>query len=152
MRKVFLGFAVLLLVVVLAQFYLATFGAFQTPHPAPGDEDGMINYHVANGTIILPIVSLLTTIVAAVARAGARNIWLAIAPVGLVIVQLLVIFPLAELAGATEEKTTTASLFVMGFHAIVGVVLLWVAVELVRRARALVKEEAAAQAGVTAGV
>jgi hypothetical protein len=152
MRKVFFGFTVLLLVAVLAQFYLATFGAFQTPHPAPGADDAMIGYHAMNGTMIIPLVSLLTTIFGALAKAGSRNLWLAIAPVGLVIVQLFVIFPLAELAGATEEKTTTAGLFVMGFHAIVGVVLLWVSVALVRRARALVREETTALAGVTAGV
>jgi hypothetical protein len=152
MRKVFFWFTVLLLVAVLAQFYLATFGAFQTPHPAPGDEDAMIGYHAMNGTMIIPLVSLLTTIVAAIAKAGARNVWLSIAPVGLVLVQLFVLFPLAGLAGGTEEKTNTASLFVLGFHAIVGVALLWVSVALVRRARSLVNEEAAALAGVTTGV
>ncbi|MBO3745323.1 hypothetical protein J5X84_04520 [Streptosporangiaceae bacterium NEAU-GS5] len=152
MRKVFFGATVVLLIAVLAQFYLATFGAFQTPHPAPGDDSAMIGYHAMNGTMIIPLVSLLTTIIGALAKVGGRTIGLAAAPLGLVIVQLFVIFPLAGLAGGTEEKTNTASLFVLGFHAIVGVALLWVSVALARRARSLVNEETAARAGVTAGV
>ncbi|XVQ89008.1 DUF6220 domain-containing protein [Microbispora siamensis] len=139
MRKVFFGFAVLQLVAVLAQFYLATFGAFETPHPAPGDPNAAINYHAMNGTMVIPLVSLLTTVVALIARAGGKVAGLSILPFVLVAVQLFVIFPLAEIAGATETATTTASLVVMGFHALDGVAILAVAVVVVRRARALVK-------------
>ena len=139
MRKVFFGFAVVQLVVVLAQFYLSTFGAFETPHPAPGDPDAAINYHVTNGSLVIPLVSLLTMITALAARAGGRLAGLSILPLALAAVQLFVIFPLAELAGATDTATTTAGLVVMGFHALDGVAILAVAVVVVRRARALVK-------------
>ncbi len=139
MRKVFFGFAVLQLVVVLAQFYLATFGAFEAPHPAPGDPDAAIGYHVTNGSLVIPLVSLLTAITALAARAGGKVAGLSILPFTLAAVQLFVIFPLAELAGTTDTATTTAGLVVMGFHALDGVAILAVAVVVVRRARALVK-------------
>ncbi|MEW9531396.1 DUF6220 domain-containing protein [Microbispora sp. NPDC049125] len=142
MRKVYFGFTVLTMIAVLAQFYLATFGAFETPHPAVGDESAMIGYHALNGTMVIPLVSLLTTIVAALARVGGRLIGLSIAPLALVVVQLFVIFPLAELAGASENETTTASLFVLGFHALDGVAILAVAVILLREARGLLRETA----------
>ncbi|MEV7802332.1 DUF6220 domain-containing protein [Microbispora sp. NPDC088329] len=144
MRKVFFGFAVLQLVAVLAQFYLATFGAFETPHPAPGDPDAAIGYHAMNGTMIMPLLSLLTTVVALIARAGGKLVGLSILPFVLVAVQLLVIFSLAEIAGWTENSTTTGSLVVLGFHALDGVAILAVAVILVQRARALMKATAGA--------
>ncbi|GIH50709.1 hypothetical protein SAMN05421833_128110 [Microbispora rosea] len=139
MRKVFFGFAVVQLVAVLAQFYLATFGAFETPQPAPGDPDAAINYHVTNGSLVIPLVSLLTTTAALAARAGGKLAGLSILPLVLAAVQLFVIFPLAELAGATDTATTTAGLAVMGFHALDGVAILAVAVVVVRRAGALIK-------------
>ncbi|WP_432932710.1 DUF6220 domain-containing protein [Microbispora sp. CA-135349] len=142
MRKVFFGFAVLQLVAVLAQFYLATFGAFETPHPAPGDPDAAIGYHAMNGTMIMPLLSLLTTVVALIARAGGKLVGLSILPFVLVAVQLLVIFSLAEIAGWTENSTTTGSLVVLGFHALDGVAILAVAVILVQQARALMKATA----------
>ncbi|WP_182885146.1 DUF6220 domain-containing protein [Microbispora sp. H10885] len=150
MRKVFFGLAVVQLVAVLAQFYLATFGAFETPHPAPGDPDAAIGYHAMNGTMVIPLVSLVAAIAALAARAGGRTAGLAILPFVLVAVQLFVIFPLAEIAGATETATTTASLFVMGFHALDGVAILAAAVVLVRRAHALTKSDAAIPAHAAA--
>jgi hypothetical protein len=146
MRKVFVGFAALQLLAVILQFYLATFGAFETPHPAPGSEGGAIQYHAINGTMIIPIVSLLTTIVAALARAGGRLIGLSIAPLALVAVQLLVIFSLAEIVGGSTTKTNTASLFVLGFHSIDGLVILWAALTVLRGARALARNDAAVPA------
>ncbi|MCC5575500.1 hypothetical protein IMZ11_07580 [Microtetraspora sp. AC03309] len=144
MRKVFYGFTVVLLISVLAQFYLSTFGAFERPVPAPGAEGAMIEYHVLNGELVIPILSLLTTIVAAIARVGGRLIWLSITPFLLVAVQLFVIFSLAEMAGAAENETTTAGLVVLGFHALDGVAILWAAFVLLRRAHALAKGVAAA--------
>ncbi|GIH28799.1 hypothetical protein Aph01nite_71090 [Acrocarpospora phusangensis] len=143
MRKVFFWFSVLLLVSVLAQFYLATFGAFERPAPALGAMDSAIVPHIINGTMVIPVLSLLLTVFAAIAKAGRQLIWLSIAPFGLVAVQLFVIFELAGLAGATENSTTTAGLAVLGFHALDGVAILWVTVTIVRKARALLKTQAA---------
>ena len=134
MRKVLVGFTVLQFGLVVLQFYLATFGAFQTPEPT-SPEGAAIGWHAMNGIIVIPAASLLTTIVAAFARAPGKLIGWCAAPLVLVAVQALVIFPLAEVAGATDEKTTTASLFVYGFHAIVGLGLLWVTIAAYRGAR-----------------
>lgn len=139
MRKVFFGFTVLMFVSVIAQFYFATFGAFERPTPAFGAEDAAIMPHILNGTMVLPLLSILTTIAAAVAKAGGRLILLSITPLLLVVVQLFVIFELAGLLGATEDSTSTASLVVLGFHALDGVVILWASVVLLKKARALTK-------------
>ncbi|MCT9930501.1 DUF6220 domain-containing protein [Planotetraspora sp. A-T 1434] len=147
MRKAYFVLTVLQLVAVLAQFYFATFGAFEIPHPAPGDPNAAIGYHIINGTMIIPVISIIVTIAAALAKAGGRLVGLSIVPFVLVAVQLFVIFPLAEIAGATETKTTTAALAVMGFHALDGVAILAVAVILVRKARALAKDTVLTRSG-----
>ncbi|GLW97413.1 DUF6220 domain-containing protein [Microtetraspora sp. NBRC 16547] len=152
MRKAYFGFTVVLLISVLAQFYFATFGAFERPVPAAGAEGAMINYHAMNGTMVIPVLSLLTTIVAAIARAGGKQIGLAITPLLLVVVQLFGIFSLAEALGTTQDKTNTAGLIVLGFHALDGVALLGVAVLLVRGAHALMKGTATAAASARARV
>jgi hypothetical protein len=146
MRKVFLVFAGLLLVAVIAQFYLATFGAFERPLPEPGT--GALVPHAMNGTMVIPILSLLTTIIAAVARAGGRLIALSIAPLVLAAAQLFVIFPLTELTGSTMEQTNTGGHIVLGFHAIVGLLLLWAVVVLFREVRALASTPAGAAAPI----
>ncbi|GAA1012357.1 hypothetical protein Aple_007640 [Acrocarpospora pleiomorpha] len=150
MRKVFFWFSVLTLVAVLAQFYFATFGAFERPVPALGAEDSAIMPHVINGTMIIPLLSIVLTVIAAIAKVGRQLIWLSITPFALVAVQLFVIFEIAGLLGATEDKTTTASLFVLGFHALDGVAILFVAVTVVRKARALVKGQVAEPVAVRA--
>ncbi|WP_066946876.1 DUF6220 domain-containing protein [Microtetraspora fusca] len=139
MRKVYYGFTVVQLVTVLALFYLVTFGAFERPAPLPGTEGALIDYHIMVGEMVVPLLSLLTTIVAAIARAGARLVTLSITPFALIAVQLFVIFSLAEMAGHTDERSTTGGLIVLGFHSLVGVTILGVAAVLVHRARALAK-------------
>ncbi|WP_066361987.1 DUF6220 domain-containing protein [Herbidospora mongoliensis] len=148
MRKVFFGFAVIMFIAVLAQFYFATFGAFERPAPAVGAEDAAIMPHILNGTMVIPLLSILTTVVAAIAKAGTRLILLSITPFLLVAVQLFVIFTIAELAGAKDDSTTTASLVVLGFHALDGVAILWASFVLMQRARALTKTAPAPQAAV----
>lgn len=135
MRKVFVWFAAIQLALVIVQFYLATFGAFETPKPPPGTEGAAIGWHALNGVLVLPIFSLLTTIMAAIARAPGRVIFMASGPLLGALVQLFVLFPLADLVGTTETKTNTAGLVVLGFHAIVGVLLLGAAIEALRGAR-----------------
>lgn len=144
MRKVFFGFTVLMFVSVIAQFYFATFGAFERPTPAFGAEDAAIMPHILNGTMVLPLLSILTTIVAAIAKAGGRLILLSITPLLLVVVQLFVIFELAAMLGAEENSTSTASLVVLGFHALDGVAILWASVVLMKKARDLTKAAAPA--------
>jgi hypothetical protein len=124
MRKALAGCAVAQIVVVILQFYLATFGAFQQPHPT-GSDPAAIGLHAANGLFVIPAVSLVATVVAALAKVPGRLIALCAAPLALTAVQMLVVFPLAGLAGATENDTPLASLFVYGLHALVGLGQLW---------------------------
>ncbi len=104
--------------------------------------------HILNGTMVLPLLSILTTIVAAVAKAGGRLILLSITPLLLIVVQLFVIFEIAGLLGAEENSTSTASLVVLGFHALDGVAILWASVVLMQKARALTKAAPAPAAAV----
>ncbi|MDF5755915.1 DUF6220 domain-containing protein [Spongiactinospora sp. TRM90649] len=145
MRKAFLALATLQLVAVIAQFYFATFGAFQRPIPAGGSM-GALEPHVINGTMIIPLLGLVVTVVAAIARAGGRMIWWSVTPVLVVIAQLFVVFPVAELFGFTAEQTTTGAHVAMGFHAILGLVLLLASVRAFQGARALASGAAQAPA------
>lgn len=136
MRKALVGFTLVQLALVILQFYLATFGAFERPTPAVGAEGAAIGWHAMNGTIAIPAISLLTTIMAAIARAPGRIILLSAVPLLAALVQIMVLFPLAGMAGSTETKTNTGGLVVLGFHAIVGVAMLWAAVVAFRGAQA----------------
>jgi hypothetical protein len=124
MRRALVGCAVAQIVVVILQFYLSTFGAFQMPRPT-GSEAAAIGLHAANGLFVIPAVSLAATVVAALAKVPGRLIALCAAPLMLSAVQMLVVFPLAGLAGATADDTPLASLFVYGLHALVGLGQLW---------------------------
>ncbi|HEY9522121.1 MAG TPA: DUF6220 domain-containing protein, partial [Thermopolyspora sp.] len=76
MRRVFLVLAALLLLAVVAQFYLAAVGAFERPRT-----DDSFAIHRMVGTLI-PIISLLAAGAAALARAPGRVIGLAVLPAG----------------------------------------------------------------------
>jgi hypothetical protein len=138
MRRALVGCAVAQIVVVILQFYLATFGAFQLPHPT-GPEPAAIGLHAANGLFVIPLVSLVATAVAALAKAPGRLIALCAGPLILTAVQMLVVFPLAGIAGATADDTPLASLFVYGLHGMVGLGQLWAVFAAYRGARRLSK-------------
>lgn len=138
MRKVLVWFTIIQLALVLLQFYLATFGAFERPVPAVGSEDAAIGWHAMNGFTVMPLVSLITVIVAAIARAPGRVTLYCAAPLVAMLLQLG-LFELAALTGASETKTGTAGLVILGFHAIVGVVMLGAAILAWRGAQAHAK-------------
>jgi hypothetical protein len=126
MRRAFAGLAMLLMLVVVAQFFLAASGAFDT---APNDES--FRPHRALGYMIF-LLPVLMTIVAALARMPGRLIGMTALVAGLTVMQMVI----AELAGAFGESTTTGQL-VFGLHAVNGLVVLAVAGRIVRQARAL---------------
>ncbi|MGW3351947.1 hypothetical protein ACWDA3_52385 [Nonomuraea rubra] len=148
MRKILIVLAALQVGAVLVQFYLATFGAFHRPQPAP--MAGPIVPHIINGTIVIPVLSLVIALVAAAARAGGRLVGLALVPVGVVVAQLFVVFPLAGMFGE-PGVSTTGSNAVLGFHAVLGLVLLWAVVAEYRGARALVRQAGTGAAVAPAG-
>jgi hypothetical protein len=130
-RRVYTALTGLLLLAVLVQFYFAAVGAFTKPQT---DKSFML--HSVTGTLIIPLLSLLATIVAALARAPGRLIGLSILPLGLVVVQVLIIV-LGDAVSGSSDTTTAAGVAVLGLHAINGLAIMGVAGLLFRRARML---------------
>lgn len=128
MRKVYVVIAGLMLAAVVAQFYFAAVGAFDTPQ-----EDGSFSLHTMNGTSIV-LLSLLATIAAAVSRAPGRLIGLTILPLGLTIVQVLIVL-LGGLLDDPAGNTTPASLAILGLHAVNGLAIMGVTGIVFRQAR-----------------
>jgi hypothetical protein len=142
MRKVYLGLSGLLFLAILAQFYFAAVGAFTKPQT-----DHSFAMHDMNGTIIIPSISVLATIVAAVARAPRKVVGLSILPALLVLVQMLINL----VGGHGNDHTTPVGVAILGLHALNGLLIMLVAQLIFLRARALVRGEAAAAAPATAG-
>jgi hypothetical protein len=125
MRKAFAGLAALLMLLVLAQFFLAGSGAFNA---APNDES--FQPHRALGYPIF-ILAVLMTIVAALARMPGRLIGMAGLVAGLIVVQVVI----AKIAEALGDSTTAGQL-IFGLHAVNGLAIAVVIAMIVRRARA----------------
>jgi hypothetical protein len=132
MRRVYLVLTGLLLLAVLAQFYLAATGAFTKPQT-----NDSFMAHNMNGMMVLPIISILATIAAALAKARGRLIGMTILPLGLVLVQVLIVELGKALSGSTEDKTTTVGLAILGLHAINGLAIMAVSGIVFRGARML---------------
>ena len=134
MRRVFALLATLLVLVVVAQFFLAASGAFDT---APIDKS--FQPHRVLGYGIFGFAILLT-IVAALARMPGRLIGMTGLVAGLVVVQSL-IRSLADGLNGTGDASTTAGKLVFGLHAVNGLIIAAVAVAIALRARALSRSE-----------
>jgi hypothetical protein len=132
MRKAFAGLAILLLLVVVAQFYLAASGAFST---ASNDESFRPHRALGYVVFLLPVVM---AIVAALVRMPGRLIAMAALVAGLTAVQVLI----AKVAEASGDGTTAGEL-IFGLHAVNGLIILAVAGMIVRQARALSRSTAA---------
>jgi hypothetical protein len=121
-RRLFAGLATLLALAVVVQFYLAASGAFST---APDDES--FRPHRASGYVIF-LLPILMTIIGALARMPGRLIGMA----GQVVIAVL-----ARALDGTGGTSTTAGQLVFGLHAVNGLIILAVAGNLARKARAL---------------
>jgi hypothetical protein len=133
MRKVYVGLSALLLLAVLIQFYFAAVGAFAKPQ-----HDDSFALHDVTGMMIIPLLSLLATIAAAAARAPGKVIGLTILPLGLVVVQVLIVtLGRAFSDGTGDNNTTPAGLAILGLHAVNGLAIMAVAGLVLRRARLL---------------
>jgi hypothetical protein len=128
-RRVYLTLAGLLLLAVLVQFYFAAVGAFAKPQ-----NDSSFALHDFTGSVAIPVLSLLATIAAAVARAPGRLIGLTILPLGLVVVQMLIV-TLGRAFNDTGDQTTPVGLVILGLHAVNGLAIMAVAGMVLRRAR-----------------
>jgi hypothetical protein len=130
-RRLYLVLSGLLLLAVVAQFYFAAVGAFAKPQ-----NDSSFALHDMTGSIVIPVVSLLLTIVAAVARAPGRLIGLSILPLGLVVVQMLIV-AVGRAFNDSGDQTTPVGLAILGLHALNGLAIGGVAGLILRRARQL---------------
>jgi hypothetical protein len=130
-RKAFVIISTLLLVSFVLQFAFAAVGAFTKPAG-----EGAYALHSVNGMAVIPVLTLLTTLFAALAKAPGRIIGLAILPLGLVVVQVLI----AVLANAFTDAagaSTPIGLTIAALHALNGIVAVHVVVSVLRAARRL---------------
>ncbi|HEX7746780.1 MAG TPA: DUF6220 domain-containing protein [Micromonosporaceae bacterium] len=134
MRRIFVVVSTLLLLSTIVQFYLAAVGALTRPQT-----DESFALHSLNGMAVIPALSVLATIAAALARAPGRLVGLAILPAGLVVVQSLIIAINDAFADGTGHSTPVG-LAIGGLHAIGGLAVMGTSGAVMRRARALAAE------------
>jgi Family of unknown function (DUF6220) len=128
MRRVFAVLAAVLVLGVVAQFFLAASGAFDT---APNDE-AFRPHRVLGYAIVL--VALLLAIVGALARLPGRLVGMAAAAAGLGVLQGLI-----RAVAAAFDDGTAAGTLVFGLHALNALAILAVAATVARRARELAR-------------
>ena len=128
MRQAFMVLAGVLMVAVVAQFFFAATGAFDT---APNDESFQIHRALGYGILLFAI---LTTIVAAVARMPRHLVAQTGLVAGLVVVQTL-IRAIAGAFGDTGDSSMIGQL-VFGLHAVNALAIMATTVEIFREARA----------------
>lgn len=124
MKRVFTGLAGLLLLAVIAQFYLAASGAFdKAPIEEAFQPHRMLGYAILGLAVVLVVAG-------AVARVPGRLIGMAGLVVGLVLVQSLI----REVAKAFGDGSPVGDL-VFGLHAVNALAIVGVIGTLVRRSR-----------------
>jgi hypothetical protein len=143
-RRVFAFLANLLVLMLVAQFFLAASGAFDT---APNDESFQAHRGLGYGIIAFAI---LLTIVAALAQMPGRLIGMTGLVAGLGVVQSL-IRAIADAFNDAGDTSTTAGTLVFGLHAVNGLVILAVAGTVARWARALSRSAVADRPAEEAG-
>lgn len=130
MRRIYVGLVGLLFLAILAQFYFAAVGAFAKPQ-----DDSSYALHSFNGMVIIPALSVLATIAAALSRAKGRQIGLTIVPALLVVVQMLINL----IGGHENDHTTPGGLAVLGLHALNGLAIMAITRVIFIQARALLR-------------
>jgi hypothetical protein len=133
MRKVVAALAALLMLAVVAQFFLAAYGAFDT---APKDESFAMHRALGYGIVLFAVVM---TVVAALARMPGRLIGMTGLVAGLAVLQG-VIRALASAFG--DDGGSTAGPLVFGLHAVNGLLIMAVVGRILRQARELSRSAA----------
>ncbi|MBQ1018604.1 hypothetical protein KBX71_12125 [Micromonospora sp. D93] len=131
MRKAFVIVSVLSLAAFALQFVFAAVGGFTRP---TGDDAYAL--HSVNGMAVIPVLTVLTALFAALAKAPGRLIGLAILPIGLVVLQPLIAM-LAEAFTDASGVSTPLGLTIGGLHALNGIIAVHVVVGVLRGARQL---------------
>ncbi|GGJ19417.1 MULTISPECIES: hypothetical protein [Paenarthrobacter] len=133
MRKALLVISAIVLLSALAQLFFAGYFHFQNTIEAQ-HEAGV--FHVMNGQYVLRYSALLAAIVAAIARMGARTIWLAAGIFLLSWVQLFIFIIGGMLTGSSEDFITPAGSWVVSIHPLTGLLMIFMSYWLFTRARA----------------
>jgi hypothetical protein len=128
LRRVYIGLTGALLASVVLQFYFAAVGAFARPA-----QDDSFRLHDITGMAVIPILSIAAVIVAALLRLPGRQIGLTALPLGLVVVQVLIV--VAGQALGDDNRTTPAGLAVLGLHAVNALAIMAVVGTVFARAR-----------------
>jgi hypothetical protein len=131
-RKAYFFITVLLMISVVIQFYFAALGVFGPQ----GEDDNLYVFHRINGSMVLPALSLLAVLFAALSRAGARTVWLSALPILLIAVQYLIFILGGLIGGGDEDNPTVGSAVIIGLHAINGLAIMGTIITLNARARA----------------
>jgi hypothetical protein len=131
MRRAYVGLVGLLLASGGLQFYFAAVGAFAKPQT-----EESFALHTINGRMVFPVLAILAAVAAALAKAPGRLIGLTFVPLGLLIVQTLIIVLGNVIGGATEQRTTPVALAILGLHAVNGMVIMGVTGNVMGKARA----------------
>ncbi len=131
MRKAFFVSTLVLLVAFALQFVFAAVGGFTRP---TGDDAYAL--HSVNGMAVIPVLTVLTALLAALAKAPGRVIGLAVLPIGLVVLQPLIAM-LAEAFTDASGVSTPLGLTIGGLHALNGIIAVHVVVGVHRAARQL---------------
>ncbi|BCW50898.1 hypothetical protein [Arthrobacter sp. StoSoilB13] len=134
MRKTLLVLSAIILLSGLAQLFFAGYFHFQNTIEAQR-EAGV--YHVMNGQYVLRYSALLAVIVAAIAKAGSRTIWLAAGIFLMTWVQLFIFIIGGMLTGSSEDFITPSGSWVASIHPITGLLIIFMSYWLFRRARTL---------------
>ncbi|MEV0663098.1 DUF6220 domain-containing protein [Actinomadura luteofluorescens] len=127
MRRAFAVLAALLMLAVVAQFFLAASGAFDT---APNDESFRLHRALGYGIVLFAV---LVTVVGALARMPGPLIGRSGLVAGLAVLQGVI----AAIAKAFEDSggSTAAGELVFGLHAVNGLAIMAVLGMIIRRAR-----------------
>ncbi|MEU8261605.1 DUF6220 domain-containing protein [Micromonospora sp. NPDC048999] len=133
MRKAFVVVTTVLLVAFVLQFVFAAVGAFTKPAG-----DGAYVLHSVTGMAVIPVLTLLTTLFAVLAKAPGRLIGLAILPLGLVVLQGLIAM-LTNAATDAAGASTPFGLIIAGLHAVNGIIAVHVVVSVLRAAQRLAR-------------
>ncbi|MEE6258168.1 DUF6220 domain-containing protein [Plantactinospora sonchi] len=131
MRKALVVVTLVLLVAFAAQFVFAAVGAFTKP-----GGDGAYVLHSVTGMVIIPLLTLLTILLAVLAKAPGRLVGLASLPLGLVVLQALIAM-LARASTDAAGASTVVGLVIGGLHALNGIIAVHVVVAVHQAARKL---------------
>ncbi|MEO3745190.1 DUF6220 domain-containing protein [Plantactinospora sp. B5E13] len=131
MRKSLVVVTLVLLFAFVAQFVFAAVGAFTRP-----GGDGAYVLHSVTGMMVIPVLILLTILIAVLAKAPGRLVGQASLTLGLVVLQPFIAM-LARAFNDAAGTSTGVGLTIGGLHALNAIIVVHVAVGVHRAARKL---------------